>query len=347
MRSASAGCRVWSEKILTGLVLLLAAGSACAPRRVPPLPAATALPCFAADAPEVVWAWHPDPAERARLDHWCLGVGAPLVITQPPGPGITTRLLVLSWNVHVGAGRVEDVMAILRRRAVDDAAGQTGFILLLQEAFRSGGGVPAPMAPRSAVPGAIRPRRPASDVGVLARTLGLSLAYVPSMRNGAGEREDEREDRGSAILTTETLRDVRAIELPFGRQRRIAVMATVVPRGGAPLRVVSGHFDVARGTRRQAAYLSSYLAAQAAAGPPIVLGADTNATFGRRDRAVRALGEVLPLEPCGEGRTSAWLARVDFMFSTLPAGVPRTCERVDDSHGSDHVPLLLTIDRWG
>ena len=336
-----------SGKRLTGLLLLLAMGSACAPRGVQPLPAATALLCFGSEPPEVVWARHPDPAERPRLDHWCLGVGAPLVITQPPGAGVTTRLLVLSWNVHVGAGRVEDVLEILRRRAAADPGGQTGVILLLQEAFRAGAGVPAPVAPHHAVPGAIRPRRPASDVGVLARTHGLSLAYVPSMRNGRGEREDEREDRGSAILTTETLRDVRAIELPFGRQRRIAVMATVVPRGGAPLRVVSGHFDLARGARRQAAYLSSYLAAQAAAGPPIVLGADTNATFGLRDRAVRALREVLPLEPCGQGRTSAWLARVDFMFSTLPAGVPRTCERVDDSHGSDHVPLLLTIDRWG
>ena len=327
---------------------LLTAGlsaSACAPRTVEPLPSATPLPCFGADAPAVAWAWHPDPAERSHLDHWCLGVGAPVVVAAPVTPGSVSRLLVLSWNIHVGAGRVEEVIALVRQRAAADPAG-TGIVLLLQEAFRSGDGVPRRLAAAHAIPAAIRHPKRAGDIAAVARRLGMSLAYVPSMRNGPGDLEDEREDRGSAILATEPLQDVRAIELPFGRQRRIAVMATVVPRGGPPLRVVSGHFDVARGTRRQAAYLSRYLAQLAGSGPPIVLGADTNATFGIRDRAVTSLREALDLEPCGHGRTSSWIARVDFMFSSLPDDVRRSCERFEERHGSDHVPLLLTIHEW-
>ena len=72
------------------------------------------------------------------------------------------------------------------------------------------------------VPKAIRPRRPTTDVRDIAEQFGLSVAYVPSMRNGPATALSEREDRGNAILSTEPLLDVRAIELPFGKQRRVA-----------------------------------------------------------------------------------------------------------------------------
>ena len=63
------------------------------------------------------------------------------------------------------------------------------------------------------------------DVRDIAERFGLSVAYVPSMRNGPATRLDEREDRGNAILSTEPLIDVKAIELPFGKQRRVAVIS--------------------------------------------------------------------------------------------------------------------------
>jgi hypothetical protein len=66
------------------------------------------------------------------------------------------------------------------------------------------------------VPSAIRPGRPGLDVVALAKKYDLSLAYVPSMRNGSATDPLEREDRGNAILSTEPLSDARAIELPFG-----------------------------------------------------------------------------------------------------------------------------------
>ena len=64
------------------------------------------------------------------------------------------------------------------------------------------------------------------------------------MRNGSATTLEEREDRGNAVLSTEPLSDVLAIELPFGKQRRVAVAAIVNPRSTlAPMRVVAAHFD--------------------------------------------------------------------------------------------------------
>ena len=78
----------------------------------------------------------------------------------------------------------------------------------------------------------------------MAQRLGLNVYYVPSMRNG-GPTSDE--DRGNAILSSLPLTDLRAIELPFERQRRVAVSATIAGRttSGTPwqVRLVSAHLD--------------------------------------------------------------------------------------------------------
>src|SRR5690606_10367913 len=92
-------------------------------------------------------------------------------------------------------------------------------------------------------PRAIRPPFGAQDITHMAQARGLSAVYVPSMRNGSDQ------DRGNAVLTTETLESPLAIELPFGRQRRVAVGATIVlPSGEEPdvLHVISTHFDTGR-----------------------------------------------------------------------------------------------------
>ena len=64
------------------------------------------------------------------------------------------------------------------------------------------------------------------------------------MRNGTTA---VAEDRGTAILSTMPLADLQAIELPFERQRRVALAATV---GGATpsgdvwhLRLAAVHMD--------------------------------------------------------------------------------------------------------
>ena len=234
----------------------------------------------------------------------------------------------------------------MREPVPGPAALDVGIVLILQEAFRAGAAVPDLVPGGISVPGAMRPDRPALDVAELAQSMGLSAVYIPSMRNGSSTSVGEREDRGSAILSSEPLSDITAIELPFGKQRRVAVMATVTPAGkaGPPLQVIAAHLDSFVGTRGQAEALAGYIDELKESGAPVVLGIDTNAIRGRADRAVRTLEKSLPIEDCGTGRTGPWLARLDFIFSNLPESSGKTCETLADRYGSDHVPIVLTID---
>src|SRR5439155_4071 len=62
------------------------------------------------------------------------------------------------------------------------------FVLLLQEAYRSGADVPSRAAGRAAWASAQRPPRTGGtrdDIVTIARRLKLAAFYVPSMRNGA------------------------------------------------------------------------------------------------------------------------------------------------------------------
>ena len=164
---------------------------------------------------------------RASLDMWCHSVGSPVVERHAPATGDIAGMRILSWNVNVGAGRLEALLPHLLDEAAADGLGLT---ILLQETFRTGEHVPEAYPPALRVPKAIRPRRPAMDVHDIAEQFGLSVAYVPSMRNGPARDLIDREDRGNAILSTEPLVDVRAIELPFGKQRRVAITALIQPR---------------------------------------------------------------------------------------------------------------------
>jgi endonuclease/exonuclease/phosphatase family metal-dependent hydrolase len=290
--------------------------------------------------------WRRAPDESGRLSQWCESVGTPVVIAAPSRQADVRRLLIVSWNVHVGAGRVRALVDRMLERAPGPAVVDVGIVLILQEAFRAGAAVPDQVPGGLSVPDAIRPDRSALDVAELAQSMGLSAVYVPSMRNGPSTGAGEREDRGSAILSSEPLSNITAIELPFGKQRRVAVMATVTPAGGAgpPLQVIAAHLDSFVGTRSQAEALAGYIEELKESGAPVVLGIDTNAVRGRADRAVRTLERALPIENCGTGRTGPWLARLDFIFSNLPRSSGKACETLADRYGSDHVPIVLTID---
>src|SRR5262245_36866650 len=174
---------------------------------------------------------------------------------------------------------------------------------MLEEAFRGGWDVPESFPRGMNVPHAIRPRRPTSDVVGLATQSDLWVAYVPSMRNGSATSVSEREDRGNAILSTEPLRDVVAIELPFGRQRRVAIAATVVPRGShiKPIRVVVLHFDRGPARDAQAAALATRIKMWVDEKTmPLIVAGDLNSAKGIRDEAVGTLSNVVHREDaCG------------------------------------------------
>jgi endonuclease/exonuclease/phosphatase family metal-dependent hydrolase len=337
---------LWIDLIAAALaaIALSACGATTRPIAVTTVPAVRSLPCHG-PAGRVVWRPDGQP-DQPTLDRWCGSVGAPIVNVADQAPAQVRRLLVLSWNVGVGAGRLAALVDLLRARAPKPASGEVGLVVLLQEAFRGGPDVPEDVPAGVDAPGAIRPDRPTPDIVEVARALGMSLVYVPSMRNGAAASRYEREDRGNAILSTEPLTDVTAFELPFAKQRRVAVAATVTVRGsGTKLRVVAAHLDTpGRGTIGQARELAEFIAS-AKGDVPLVLGIDTNALLGRSGAIVGQLEKVLPLSPsCTRGRTGPWpFGRLDFVFTNLPDATT-TCETLTDGYGSDHVPVLLTVD---
>jgi endonuclease/exonuclease/phosphatase family metal-dependent hydrolase len=181
----------------------------------------------------------------------------------------------------------------------------------------------------------------------------MSVAYVPSMRNGPATSLTDREDRGNAVLSTEPLTDVLAIELPFGKQRRVAVAATVTPRSTlVPIRVVAAHFDTNGDRVVQAEALGERVASLAEL--PVIVGGDLNSRRGLHDRTVAAVSRHVRLESCGTHRTNRWplrldvplffvVGRLDFMFSTLAADVTRSCQTLPHAYDSDHLPVLLDV----
>lgn len=239
---------------------------------------------------------HPD------LDRWRSNVGAPVAVdcagsSAPRLEGVD----VLSWNVAIGLGRLEDLLAHLQAGAFDGSAPapHRPLVVLLQEAYRADSSVPG--AADSAHHGGLEPRDQRRDIVELAARLGLSLRYSPSMRNGR-----HPSDRGNAILSSAPLQDAEALLLPFVRQRRVAVAARLA--GHPDLTFVSAHLDThgrvrswagdasaarllasrrfAAGRTAQAAALAGMLAEQPGS---VVLGADLNSILGMSDPAVRAL----------------------------------------------------------
>jgi endonuclease/exonuclease/phosphatase family metal-dependent hydrolase len=272
-------------------------------------------------------------------------------------PVAVDSVAVVTWNVHVGAGDIHRLVTDLRSGALTGAP-VAHFVLLVQESHRAGAAVPAhDTAARTAR--AIRPRPPRGarvSIDHVARDLELSLAYVPSVRNGPARGRDA-EDRGNAILSTLPLRDVIALELPLARQRRVAVAAStdVVTSNGAghTLQLVSVHLEnrPARGltgVRERQSQMVWLLDALPHASSS-VLGGDFNTwRAGAREPAFtlaaarypdtgttdNAPTHSMPLLPDG---------RLDFLLARLPNGRLSGHTRVDDRYGSDHHPIMAWV----
>jgi endonuclease/exonuclease/phosphatase family metal-dependent hydrolase len=257
------------------------------------------------------------------------------------------ELTVVSWNIANGAG---DLPAFLKT-----VPSERPLVLLLQEAFRSGPDVPMPMEPDAFFAGRLggsMADADVPDVEALAASLGFNLYYVPSMRNG-GPSSDE--DRGNAILSTLPLEDLLAVELPFERQRRVVVAATIrgVSSSGAPwdIRVVSAHLDGFAGARygwlggefsraRQARALREAIEREG----PVVLGADLNTWFGFTEPAYVETVLAFPETRVTDRRaTFRNLLRLDHLFFRLDDGWRAEFRRSEERFGSDHFPLVGTV----
>ena len=329
---------------LSLLAVLITTASACAGGyRV--APSATALSDVALG---VNWLTPSAIADGQTLARWRAGVGHPLVasssraIPSRPVDGLT----IVSWNIALGAGDVDKMF-----RRVQEEHPTHAVVLLLQEAFRSGDDIPhTPL--NAAFAGRIRGASE-REIDELARSLNLWMYYVPSMRNGAPGVVDE--DRGNAILSTVPLEHLVAIELPFERQRRVAVAATV--RGqhttGEPwaLRVASVHLDNMAGLSR--GYIGGeYARIRQARGlrealqgaEPLVLAGDFNTWFGFGDGGYREIVKAFPqTRVTDQRRTFMGLLRLDHVFYRLPSGWRADVRRGETAFGSDHHPLVTNI----
>jgi endonuclease/exonuclease/phosphatase family metal-dependent hydrolase len=315
----------------------------------------------------VTWVLRDRPRERSRLDEQCEAVG-PIVLRDAPealAPRWPDHLIIVGWNVQVGGGDVARLVQRLQSGAITGRP-VSDFVLLLEEAHRAGGGVPA--LPRGVrVPRRIAPDlkgRSRDDIVTVARTLNLGLYYVPSMRNGAGP---SFEDRGNAILSTHPLDDLLAIELPFGRQRRVSMGATMggVDRAGRAwrLRLVTAHLDALGSARRLWTFATGWRTTQARAlldalghAGASVLGADLNTwLFGSWEGAARLLDRAHPdTGPSVAPPAPAAAGRLDYVFLRLPAGWrARTwrpadpCGTGDAECGSDHRPIVTLLTAPG
>lgn len=337
--------------ILSAVALCGAFGCASG-RRVALTPLDT-TPCPAA-TPATGWV-APDEAtggaDRPLLSAWCESVGPAIVSRRvPDGPTDVSAagLIVATWNIHEGGGDLQRFVGYLRRqRGVSSIP--PALVILLQEVARADDGVPGEFPRSVRAPGRIRPAdAPSFDIAAVASSLGMSLAYVPSMRNGGDVASGAREDRGSAILSTLPLTDVVGIELPWVSQRRVAVMATLTAvRNGAPwrLHVISVHLDNRPGRSRQAAALAGF-ASTMPAGEPVVIGGDLNTWLGPAESTVRQLDAVVPrVTTCGAAPTFMLGLRLDHLFTTIAPSLMTQCEIVRDFFGSDHRPTALHLFR--
>ena len=272
---------------------------------------------------------------------------------EPRGSRPEDSLTVVSWNVHVDGADIVAFVRALRAGDLTDAEPVGAFVLLLQEAYRARVLIP-PLTGDAPTPPGVDEHPPGHrpDIVAVARTLGLHLYYVASMRNGREPPGREPEDRGNAILSSVPLSDYTAVELPFARHRRVVISATVATTDPPALRVVSAHVDASGGPGRLWVFSSGIRARQArhvieavSDDPAVVTGVDLNSwAEGLSEPAVQAFRKAFPQTKRPSLTVTFRLPfRLDYLFFRLPGQTPIASRRVADRFGSDHHALVARV----
>ena len=170
----------------------------------------------------------------------------------------------------------------------------------------------------------------------------------PPLAGDLSRADGGREDRGAAILSTMPLVDPHAVELPFERQRRVAIAARLVNlTRDDDLWLVDVHLENRTGGRRLWLEAPAARARQARAlvkkflpDGPAVLGGDLN-TWASEEPAIEFLKDVFDT-PVGEDPrpTLPGVGRIDYLLARLPSGWTMASQRLDSQYGSDHFPVL-------
>jgi endonuclease/exonuclease/phosphatase family metal-dependent hydrolase len=342
--------------IATAAVSACTATSFALTQRSPALETPNATSCAARSTSAPI-EWHiSDEADASELTRWCRAVGPPVyqaTLTDAPAPPLD-ELTILSWNAHLAEGDLDGLIAQLRSGALTGGRPVSHFVLLVQELYRRGDEVPA-FDDRDRSAFAIRARDPeVPDIDDHAAALGLSMLYVPSMRNG----RELREDRGNAIISTEPLLDPFALELPLARQRRVALGAAVRVQTGEGVRrleVVDAHLEPLSSPKTLWVFKNPRVPQVRAvlelldrprfsdrtqtAG--VVLGGDFNTVrSGAGEDAyhlARAWATSLARE---DARDTHMMGRLDYLFFRSAAGWTASTQRLDERFGSDHYPVI-------
>jgi len=280
-----------------------------------------------------------------------------------PSP-VTDSLVVATWNVHVGGGDLPAFVSDLRAGRLTDGFVPAAFVILLQEVHRQDGGDPrlSPLRPAAGKSsGGLHfqpPGGPRLDILQVAHAVGLHLAYAPAIPNGRASRDAPLEDRGVAILSSHALQDVRVLELPRERQRRVALSGELSgrTRSGAPwsYQLASAHlenrtewdrfldsFGASRG--RQARVL-----ARSMGEGPAIVGGDLNTwapSF--MEPALGILREAFPDSPELDAptfRAGRVGRRLDHLLIRHPDSVRSWAEVVGHRYGSDHHPVIGIVE---
>ena len=166
-------------------------------------------------------------APAGMLDAWCSAVGPAIVDLTGEDGGVGSDIVVVSWNVHGDAGDIGALVASLRDGTLLGSRG---------DAYRpaaAGGGSPRQRDSGNASRGSADCQAAGSKRGEpVGRSRDSTCARTES-GVCAVDAERPRSGRSRKRHTLDaSVRAVDAFELPFGRQRRVAVAATI--RGAPP-----------------------------------------------------------------------------------------------------------------
>ena len=318
----------------------------------------------------IVWKNQASDDDYDNLLSWCQAVGSPVFVepSEKEKKSSIDKLTLVSWNVHVGSGDLDQFINDLQKGNLTDGEPVKHFVMLLQEAYRQDSSVPVNI-PHYANAGnnihVTTPRGSRDDIITVARNHGLGLFYVPSMRNGRQENTNVPEDRGNAILSTIPISHPMAVELPLERQRRTAIAGNIEDisknKMSWKIQLINVHlenrtsglmffrgFSIAR--LHQITALLKILPEEKIA----VMAGDFNTWFREtRESTIKhvenffnQLGIVSKSDTHKIPRKRYQLfpdRLVDYLFFRIPENWYTEKYYVNDYYGSDHYPLITKI----
>lgn len=285
------------------------------------------------------------------LESWRTSAGGPVVdrTARSCDDAPIDSILVVSWNTHLGHAHMRRFVWDLRNGRIVPGQRVKHFVLLVQEAYREGESVPAKLSEPGCAP---RMGGKGPDIEDVADSLGLALFYVASMRNGCSS--SIRQDRGNAILSTLPLTNLKSVELPLMRQRRVAAMAEISGRATTGqmwnLVVASVHLENrAPGSPRSWAHGRAKQAEALVKNLPdsvlLAVGGDLNTLSGADEPAVRIIGGKFANSPEHQTKNTflsyvVVRSQLDYLFFRCLGHHRSTYWRANNRYGSDHYPIM-------